>query len=169
MLDLDIISADVMLNQTKTCNRCKETKVISFFTVDRHKKDGLRTICKACTKIAYSTPEALMRTASRIRELRKQDKWKKYYAERAKAWRKTEKGKAYERMSSQRMIDRHPLKHLARIAVNDAVRYGRLTKLPCFCCGNEKVEAHHPDYDRPLDVIWLCKKHHSEIHHARPK
>lgn len=39
-----------------------------------------------------------------------------------------------------------------------------LDRKPCVICGNAKVEAHHPDYSKPLDVIWLCKKHHGEIH-----
>jgi hypothetical protein len=50
-----------------------------------------------------------------------------------------------------------------RIRVNKIVyveiRSGRLKKQPCFC-GNQKVEAHHEDYTRPLKIIWLCKKHH---------
>ncbi len=30
----------------------------------------------------------------------------------------------------------------------------------CSDCGETKVEAHHEDYSKPLDVEWLCKKHH---------
>lgn len=47
----------------------------------------------------------------------------------------------------------------------EAVRDGRLTKKPCEVCGTEeKVEAHHEDYSKPLDVMWLCFKHHRERH-----
>lgn len=45
-----------------------------------------------------------------------------------------------------------------------AIRKGDLIKTPCEVCGIEKVEAHHPDYNRPLKVMWLCKKHHVEWH-----
>lgn len=45
------------------------------------------------------------------------------------------------------------------------IRKGDLIKLPCEVCGtNEKVEAHHDDYSKPLDVRWLCRKHHQEHH-----
>jgi hypothetical protein len=50
-------------------------------------------------------------------------------------------------------------KNFARRAVSMAVKNGKLKKEPCLC-GNEKVEAHHEDYTHPLDVIWVCKKHH---------
>jgi hypothetical protein len=53
----------------------------------------------------------------------------------------------------------------ATTAVNNAVRDGKLTKLPCWVCGTtENVEGHHVHYDMPLDVIWLCTKHHAEVH-----
>lgn len=45
-----------------------------------------------------------------------------------------------------------------------AVQSGELIKLPCEVCGCKKSEAHHCDYNKPLDVRWLCKKHHTEWH-----
>ena len=29
---------------------------------------------------------------------------------------------------------------------------------------NNKVEGHHVDYSKPLNVIWLCSKHHGQVH-----
>lgn len=30
--------------------------------------------------------------------------------------------------------------------------------------GDKRVEAHHSDYSKPLDVDWLCKEHHALWH-----
>jgi len=46
--------------------------------------------------------------------------------------------------------------------VQQALKDGRLARLP-FCqeCFSYCVpDAHHADYDRPLDVEWLCKRCH---------
>lgn len=51
-----------------------------------------------------------------------------------------------------------------RWKVNRAVAAGRLVKKPCAVCGSPRSQAHHQDYSRPLDVIWLCAKHHAEEH-----
>lgn len=32
---------------------------------------------------------------------------------------------------------------------------------------SEMVQCHHKDYSKPLDVIWLCLKHHRELHNQK--
>lgn len=41
---------------------------------------------------------------------------------------------------------------------------GGLIPQPCEKCGSEKVEKHHEDYDKPLEVIWLCRPCHLDLH-----
>lgn len=52
----------------------------------------------------------------------------------------------------------------ARRAVRYALLRGEITRLPCEVCGETKSEAHHPDYSKPLLVVWLCRPHHREQH-----
>ncbi len=59
----------------------------------------------------------------------------------------------------------NPEKYKAHTAVGNAIRDGKLKKLSCNVCGNNKVHAHHNDYSKPLEVIWLCSLHHARKHH----
>lgn len=65
------------------------------------------------------------------------------------------------RLSKYTELDR---RERARAKTRYAMRTGRLNRQPCERCGSLKAEAHHPDYDKPLDVKWLCRKCHSEEH-----
>lgn len=56
-----------------------------------------------------------------------------------------------------------PFKRKAKNAVNNAIKAGKLQKQSCLHCGG-KAHAHHTDYTRPLDVMWLCPKHHKTWH-----
>lgn len=44
------------------------------------------------------------------------------------------------------------------------VKRGKIAKTPCIICRNGKSEMHHPDYSRPLLVIWLCRACHLSLH-----
>lgn len=65
------------------------------------------------------------------------------------------------------IIGKHPeqeKRHTVRQILRKAIKSGAVSKYPCSVCGNPKSQAHHEDYDKPLDVIWLCRKHHQEKH-----
>jgi hypothetical protein len=51
---------------------------------------------------------------------------------------------------------------IARAISSDAHNKGLLTRKPCTVCGAVPAEGHHTDYDRPLDVVYLCVRHHRQ-------
>lgn len=55
-------------------------------------------------------------------------------------------------------------KRIARMLANAGKKMGKLVPMPCEMCNEKKVEMHHPDYSRPLDIVWLCASCHRHIH-----
>jgi hypothetical protein len=61
----------------------------------------------------------------------------------------------------------------ASALVTGAVKAGILVRPDlCETCGKPprgkgKINAHHEDYDFPLDVQWLCPKCHTRLHRAK--
>ena len=52
--------------------------------------------------------------------------------------------------------------------VRKALKSGDLERKPCEVCGSPTSVAHHDDYEKPLEVRWLCYLHHSNIHYNQP-
>lgn len=52
----------------------------------------------------------------------------------------------------------------ARWLLSHALAAGKIVKLPCKVCGARDSQAHHPDYDQPLMVVWLCLPCHRKEH-----
>ena len=84
------------------------------------------------------------------------------------ARRDPERVRAYDRARGRRTNPEYqddPTKRAARIAVGNALRDGKLQKRPCKSCGSTaRINAHHPDYSKPLEVVWLCSICHGAAH-----
>ena len=126
----------------KTCSKCGLVKNESEFGRNCTTKDGLQGWCKKCKH-------------THQKEYRKTDAGKNALQKHQQSnSRKTTNRKYYLKHK-----EKNREKACARSAVYYAIKTGRLIKEPCFC-GEVKVQAHHDDYSKPLDVEWLCSKHH---------
>jgi hypothetical protein len=82
---------------------------------------------------------------------------------------KTPEGRRVEAERQKR--DRQ--KVYARNAVQRALRSGELVRGGCARAGQDghecrgRIEAHHADYEKPLEVEWLCSAGHAEADAAR--
>lgn len=135
----------------KKCFKCKEHKPRQCFYRHSQMADGRLGKCKECTKI-----DVVNRRKEKPEEIREY--------ERLRNQTQGRKSNALRYQKSARL--RNPEKYRARVSLNNAVRDGRVLKLPCNVCGSLVVEGHHRDYRKPLDVVWLCKTHHLEEHRA---
>ena len=80
---------------------------------------------------------------------------------------KTERGAANHVRANRAYRQRNAKKRAAHNAVAKALLAGKIVPWPCCAlpeCSETKVEAHHPDYDAPLDVVWICGPHHKQLH-----
>lgn len=134
----------------KKCFKCKQTKDISEFYVHKQMADGHLNKCKQCSKKdvrrRYYEPESRIK----IKE------YEKYRSQQAKR-------KALVLDYQRVRRNKYPEKNIARDKVNKAIHSGVIVRQQCEICGN-KAQAHHDDYNKPLDVRWLCLKHHRELH-----
>lgn len=55
-------------------------------------------------------------------------------------------------------------KRKARDKVRARVESGKIIPQPCESCGCKPAQAHHEDYTKQLDIIWLCAVHHIKRH-----
>lgn len=68
--------------------------------------------------------------------------------------------------NQKRMNAKYPEKLKARQVVSYATKTKKLTKSSvCEVCGLAgRIEGHHMDYNKPLEVVWLCTACHSDYH-----
>lgn len=133
----------------KICFKCGEEKWLHQFYKHPQMADGHVNKCKECNKRDVA-----------VNYSKKREQYAKYERERFKRPERKEQHKKYFR--KRREI--FPSKVKAHYTTTNAIRDGKLVRKPCEVCGEKKVEAHHHDYNKPLDVRWLCRAHHLEVH-----
>lgn len=131
---------------TKACFKCGAEKPLTDFYKHAGMADGHVNKCKECNKkdVRKNRSEAL-------------DHYREYDRQRG-----NRQGVEYLR----EYRERYPKKYAAHSKVNNAIAGGKLVRGCCEICGEEKTVAHHDDYDRPLDIRWLCQGHHKQWHVA---
>lgn len=69
-------------------------------------------------------------------------------------------------MARKRLSPERVLQYKARTAVGNALRSDKLVKPDVceWCDSTIKIEAHHEDYSKLLEVIWLCQQCHLKHH-----
>jgi len=133
----------------KTCIACGSRLPLEDFYKHPMMADGLLGKCKGCCKAASTK-----RRWSKINEVREYDLARSKNPKRMEAAKKT--------TQSWKRAD--PRRSKAHSAVANAIKSGRLQRSSCERCGFIKTVAHHEDYEKPLDVVWLCQPCHKQRH-----
>ena len=135
----------------RVCTKCSTGKPLCLFTKNKQHTTGWGGECVACANIRT----AAYRNANL-------DKVRTHDRERSKEPERTE----YLRNQVYDYRAKNPEKVRAHWKVKQAKKTGRLTPKPCVKCGDAKSAAHHEDYSKPLDVIWLCYSCHKHLHNG---
>ena len=168
----------------KKCTKCDKNKPFEEFRKSARYKDGHYSRCKDCMKEYEKEildPERKKELRTKYREnnrerIREQDRNAYHndpdkFREKAKISQKkyfqTENGREKYKQQGLKLMKKYPEKARARSLLSNAVCEGKIIRPDkcslCGCC-DVKIEAHHPDYSKPYDVIWVCKSCHIMVH-----
>jgi hypothetical protein len=148
--------------EKKACIRCDEIKDLSEFHRSKRFKDGRIARCKVCEARIYQESKEKV-------SARQKKRWATWSVEQAEKLK--EKSRRYRASHPEQVAEQHARwllenkpKRDAQAAAQRAIRMGSIKRQSCEICGSPETHAHHDDYARPLDVRFLCQRHHSAWH-----
>jgi len=149
----------------KECFKCHVLKPIAEFYPHNRMKDGHLNKCKDCAKSDIK---------NNYRRLVKDPLWVLKERERCRIKssiaRKNGKCSKVSYATQQAWRVRNRQKSRAHNSAAKAVKKNLIVpKQECESCGATgiKLQKHHEDYSKPLDVTWLCSVCHG-IRHRKP-
>lgn len=134
---------------TKVCFKCNKSLPLDSFYPHGQMADGYLGKCKDCTKKDVS--------ANRAKRI---DAFREYDRARYRTM-------PHRQQQLASLVKARPEMHVkANRILSNAIRCRRVIRAEaCWHCGStERIEGHHVDYSRPLDVIWLCRSCHCKAH-----
>lgn len=168
----------------KICKKCLNEKLLEYFKKDKRTKDGHGSYCKECHNRdgrenydpikhrekakkyaatgAFRTPEFREKNCIKCREYRRNNPEKASFVSLNWAKNNREKTRIYQEKwrkenRPQKAANAYLQKHIKKGFI--------IRSQTCTTCHKEcKTEAHHEDYTKPLDVIWLCRRCHMKLH-----
>ncbi len=146
LVNLLVLCYTIFMN-TRFCNRCGKEKSLDKFPHHKGMPLGRGYWCRECQSEydgkRAKIPERILQVAD---------------------WHHSEHGRG---MSRIRRAERYALnkeRYKAKEMIERLVNKGFIQRQPCTKCGNGNSQGHHPDYSKPLEIVWLCQAHHSEEH-----
>lgn len=138
----------------KICFKCNQEKPLSEFYRHRQMADGHLNKCKECTK-----HDVAGHREKNIDAVREYDRRRGRTAERI----------ALNTARTARYRKDHPDRYAAHRKAGRAAATGRIAKATtCEVCGKGgRLEKHHPNYDEPLLVVFLCPACHRGVHYGK--
>ena len=128
---------------TRICCECGQEKLLEDFPRNRTKKLGHGYCCKKCWRMYDKDKSKKPQEIARVRR-----------------WHQSERGKMMDKRRRLLRKDKIRVKNM----LNYLIERGIIQRRPCEVCGDKNGQGHHPDYSKPLEVIWLCQNHHSAEH-----
>jgi hypothetical protein len=126
---------------TKVCRECKRTLPIGNFGPRRPQ-------CRECYNTRYSKANTLTNIKFRKDNIKAQE------------YQRIKRAEINSRPGAKEKLE-------ARCLMSRAIEKGILVK-PANCehCSKEinRLEGHHKDYSKPLDIVWLCRSCHNNVH-----
>lgn len=151
-----------LFRMNKQCFKCRMVQPLDEFYPHPAMADGHLNKCKTCAKIDV---------AARIKNLWHNPRWVQQERERCRLKQANYRALGLAAPSTQearkRWRRRNPEKVKAHEMVKRAQKSGLIPKQSqCEGCGaiGVRLERHHPDYRKPLEVRWLCCGCHRFIH-----
>lgn len=135
----------------KICFKCGKKKDLDLFYKHNQMGDGHLNKCIECTK-----KDVFIHRNNNLEKIRLYDRIRHARPENVKR----------KALSTKKFRKRFPDKYKAHSVLGGAIRNKSIIrpKYCSICYLKKKVEDHHDDYSKPLDVVWMCSACHSQLH-----